>query len=409
MANSTTSDVGRPACSGCSACEGRLCSPTSPTASVGHEHAWLDRFFLHPRWGLAGSLLVFAAVLFVVFEVSARIDALTTARLAEAAAAWQPQSTGAVIAKAVVDGLIGLAGIVVPYMIPLVLLLVALEQAGLMQRIALVIDRAFHRIGLHGGVAVAFLTGLGCNVPAISSAARFTQGRERVIASLLITFVPCSARSAIILALAGKYLGGAGVFAIFASTMVVIALLGKLLSRRRSELDPARAHPIPPYAMPRWRALLAETWLRSRDVLTIVTPLLVLGSVALALLQHVGADRVINGALSPVTTWWLGLPAALGVPLLFGVLRKELSLVMIFQALATLDVGAVLDAVQITTLLLFLTFYVPCLSTFAVMLRTLGRRRALQSVALSIAVALVVSAAARWVMEGVGYVAGWVG
>ncbi|MGZ5698744.1 MAG: nucleoside recognition domain-containing protein, partial [Usitatibacter sp.] len=196
---------------------------------------------------------------------------------------------------------------------------------------------------------------------------------------------------------------------IFASTMVVIALLGKLLSRRRSELDPARAHPIPPYAMPRWRALLAETWLRSRDVLTIVTPLLVLGSVALALLQHVGADRVINGALSPVTTWWLGLPAALGVPLLFGVLRKELSLVMIFQALATLDVGAVLDAVQITTLLLFLTFYVPCLSTFAVMLRTLGRLRALQSVALSIAGALVVSAAARWVMEGVGYVAGWVG
>jgi hypothetical protein len=32
-----------------------------------------------------------------------------------------------------------------------------------------------------------------------------TKGRERVIASVLITFVPCSA---IILALAGKYLGG---------------------------------------------------------------------------------------------------------------------------------------------------------------------------------------------------------
>jgi hypothetical protein len=54
----------------------------------------------------------------------------------------------------------------------------------------------FHQIGLHGGVAVPFLTGLGCNVPAISSAAKATSGRERVIASVLITFVPCSASCA---------------------------------------------------------------------------------------------------------------------------------------------------------------------------------------------------------------------
>jgi len=52
-----------------------------------------------------------------------------------------------------------------------VLLLVALEEAGVMQRIAFVVDRGFHQIGLHGGVAVPFLTGLGCNVPAISAAA----------------------------------------------------------------------------------------------------------------------------------------------------------------------------------------------------------------------------------------------
>ena len=71
--------------------------------------------------------------------------------------------------RAVVDGLIGLVGIVVPYMIPLVLLLVALEEAGIMARIAFAVDRMFHRIGLHGGVAVPFLLGLGCNVPAISA------------------------------------------------------------------------------------------------------------------------------------------------------------------------------------------------------------------------------------------------
>jgi ferrous iron transport protein B len=115
-----------PRCAGC----GGECHALQTPASAAADHAWLDRLFLHPRWGFVGSLAVFAGVLFVVFEVSASIDAMTTARLAEWAAQWQPVSTPDVVAKAVADGLIGLAGIVVPYMIPLVLLLVALEQAS---------------------------------------------------------------------------------------------------------------------------------------------------------------------------------------------------------------------------------------------------------------------------------------
>jgi ferrous iron transport protein B len=360
---------------------------------------WLDELFLHPQGGLIGSLVVFAAVLFVVFEVSGWLDQMTTVRLTDAVAGWQPDSTGGVVARAVVDGLIGLTGIVVPYMIPLVLLLVALEEAGIM-RIAFVVDRAFHQIGLHGGVAVTFLTGLGCNVPAISSVAKATSGRERVIASALITFVPCSARSAIILALAGKYLGAAGVFAIFALTIVLIAVMGRILARQQRELGPGQIQEIPPYAWPRLRTMLHETWERTRDVLTIVAPLLVGGSVVLALLNHIGADRLINTVLTPVTGWWLGLPVALGVPILFGVLRKELSLLMIYQALGTFEVGTVLDWVQIMTLLLFLTFYIPCISTFAVMHKTIGRRDALYSVLLSVSVALVVSGAVRALLEG---------
>lgn len=396
-----------PGCDGCNGCGCGQRPARAPAAAPAlEEHAWLDRLFLHPRWGFAGSLLVFALVLFMVFQVSASIDAATTARLAEAAAQWQPASTPEVLAKAVADGLIGLAAIVVPYMVPLMLLLVALEQAGIMPRMALVIDRAFHRIGLHGGVAVPFLAGLGCNVPAITGAARLAAGRERLTASVLITLVPCSARSAIILAIAGKWLGAWGVIAIFGSVVVVIATLGRLLSKPRDEFNPFKPHAIPPYAVPRPRELLAETWARSRDVLTIVLPLLVAGSIVLALLGHYGADRVVNAALTPVTVWWLGLPAVLGVPLLFGILRKELSLLMIFQALGTLEVGAVMDATQLVTLLLFLAFYVPCLSTFAVMVRTLGARGALQSVALSIAVALAASGAARGVMEAAAYLAG---
>jgi len=175
--------------------------------------------------------------------------------------------------------------------------------------------------------------------------------------------------------------------------------------RRNRDPGPGQILEIPRYALPKWRTLLTETWTRTSDVLTIVTPLLIGGSVVLALLHHVGADQVINTLLTPVTSWWMGLPVVLGVPILFGILRKELSLLMIYQALGTFDVGALLNWIQIMTLLLFLTFYIPCISTFAVMLKTIGRKEALLSVTLSVGVALLVSGTVRRLLEGTRLIA----
>src|SRR5438045_2333514 len=107
-------------CHGCAGCAGATCAPLPPAPRNARDER-LDRLFLHPRWGFVGAFLVFAAVLFVVLQVSAWIDANTTARLAEAFAGWQPQSVEGVVGRAVLDGLIGLVGIVVPYMIPLVM------------------------------------------------------------------------------------------------------------------------------------------------------------------------------------------------------------------------------------------------------------------------------------------------
>ncbi len=361
----------------------------------------LDELFLHPHWGLLGTLAVFGLVLFMVFEVSTAIDAATSAPLNAWIATWQPTTTAGVIGRAVADGIGGLAAIVLPYMLPLVMLLVALEESGVMHRVAFVVDRGFHHIGLHGGVAVPFLLGLGCNVPAITAATQSSSGRERVVAAVLITFVPCSARSAIMLAVGGKYLGVLGVLGLFTLNLLVIALAGRLLARRYGAAGPGVVQSIPPYALPHWKPLLATTWERTSDIVTIVTPLLVAGSIVLALLSHWQLDGVVNTLLAPVTQWWLGLPPTLGVPILFGVLRKELSLAMVQQALGTAEIGDLLNTVQIGTFLIFLTFYVPCGSTFAVMLRTLGRRRALASVGLSIAVALILAGAARVVLGAV--------
>jgi ferrous iron transport protein B len=195
-----------------------------------------------------------------------------------------------VVGRAVVDGLIGLVGIVVPYMIPLVMLLVSLEQVGLMQRIAFVVDRGFHRIGLHGGVAVPFLLGLGCNVPAISgggAAYRRARAHDRLGADHL---------RALLGALGhhpghGRQVSRRRRRRRHVRPGLLVAVLPATCCRgAAASLGPAACRTSRPMRLPRWRGLLAETWNRTSDILTIVTPLLVGGSVLLALLAHFGAD-----------------------------------------------------------------------------------------------------------------------
>ena len=66
---------------------------------------------------------------------------------------------------------------------------------------------------------------------------------------------------------------------------------------------------------------------------------------------------------------------------------------------SSIDIMPLLSHAQIFTFLVFLTFYVPCLSTFAVMLKTLGRKEAWFSVFVSLASALLMAGIVRAALE----------
>lgn len=102
----------------------------------------------------------------------------------------------------------------------------------------------------------------------------------------------------------------------------------------------------------------------------------------------------MNLALLPFT-WSLGLPASLGVTLIFGVFRKELTLIMLFQALGTTDVASVLSPGQMMTFTLFVLFYIPCVATIAVLIRELGRRKTALVLGVTTGTALLIGLIAR--------------
>jgi len=99
-----------------------------------------------------------------------------------------------------------------------------------------------------------------------------------------------------------------------------------------------------------------------------------------------------------VTVGVLGLPEAVGVTLFFGILRKELALVMLVQALGTDQVTSAMTPAQILVFTLFVTFYIPCVASLATLVREVGARWTLVSAALGTAIATLVAGVVRSIM-----------
>ena len=155
---------------------------------------------------------------------------------------------------------------------------------------------------------------------------------------------------------------------------------------------------IPRYQWPSLRMTSRKVWLRLREFVVVSWPLLVGGSGVLGVAEFWHWDRLINAGLSPLTSI-LGLPASVGVTLVFGVLRKELSMVMLVQALGTTNIHAALSTAQILTFTIFVTFYIPCLAALAAMVKEIGGRLTALAAAYSVALATILGIASRLLLQ----------
>ncbi len=293
-----------------------------------------------------------------------------------------------------VQGVAAGAAIVLPYLVPFLIGLSLLEDIGYLPRVAFLMDSFLHRLGLHGKAIVPFILGYGCNVPAVMATRILEDERDRLVAAALSVLVPCAARTSVVFGLVAFYLGPLPALGLYLLNLLVIALTGLFLLRLLPEPTPGLILEMPPLRIPTLRVIGNKVWFRVRQFVTEAWPLLIIGSVVLEILQLFGAERWLNFVLRPLT-WVLGLPEAAGVPLVFGILRKELSLVMLGQALGSTHFDQVLRPLQMLTFTTFVMFYLPCLATLGTLKRELGSRRMLQVSVLTILIALSVALGVR--------------
>ncbi len=340
----------------------------------------VDNIVMHPFVGYVILVLVFYGFFNFVFGIGERVEGplmglfeFLAQHLGETLGG---KTMGFPILNGALQGIAGGIAIVLPYLVPFLIGLAFLEDVGYLPRVAFLMDSFMHRIGLHGKSIFPLMLGYGCNVPAIMGTRILESERDRFIVSVLASLIPCAARTTIIFALVAFFISPNAALAIYALNIAVIAVSGRILSIFLPEVTPGMIMEIPVYHLPSIRNTLAKSWYRIREFIVIAWPMLILGSVILSLMKFWGMDRAINTLLWPLT-YLLGLPEAVGTTLIFGVLRKELSMIMLIQALGTPHILIAMTKLQVLVFTVFVVFYIPCLATIAVLWREIGPKRAL--------------------------------
>ena len=157
----------------------------------------------------------------------------------------------------VVDGIIAGVGAVlgfIPQLIILFLCISLLETTGYMSRIALLFDKLFRKLGMSGKSLIPFIVGSGCSVPGIMGTRIIENQDEREMTSILVPFIPCSAKLPIISLFAGYFFGensGIASASLYFFAIIVIIVSAFILSKTKfKHVSSSYISELPEYKVP---------------------------------------------------------------------------------------------------------------------------------------------------------------
>lgn len=364
----------------------------------------LDAVLMHGYFGYIPLALIMSLVFTTVFTVGGFIEELLGMLFesyvipgVEALLSSLPSALASLIQRGVIEGIVAGITIIIPYISIFYLALSILEDSGYIPRAAFLMDNLLHKVGLHGKAFIPLVLGYGCNVPACLSCRIMETERERLLLSVLVLLVPCAARTVIILGVVGKYIGVLAALAIYAFDLALIFLVGRMLFKTLPGEPVGLIMELPPYRRPMLKVVLNKTWIKTRDFIYIALPIIVLGSIALEALRITGLLSIIVQAMAPFINMVLGLPGETGIPLIFGFLRKELILVLLYEYVGE-RLDLFMNQAQMIVFTLVMMIYIPCVATYAAMVKEIGLKKATLAAFFTVILALVVGALAYRVL-----------
>ena len=294
------------------------------------------------------------------------------------------------------DGIISGVGSVLvffPNIFILFFVFAILEDSGYMARVAFVMDKIMHKLGLHGKSSIPMILGFGCNVPAIMATRTLESRTDRILTILINPFMSCSARLPVYILFAGVFFSshrGTVVFSLYLLGVIVAVLSARLFkSLFFKEEDVPLIMELPPYHIPTIKNVLLSAWSKAlvflkkagTVIFAVVVLVWLLGYFPLGV-KFAGESSLIGRIgkiVAPVFR-----PAGFGfwqaaVALLFGILAKE----VVVGTFGTLYGGEerlshvlpnLFTPVSAYSFMLITLLYIPCIATIAVIKQEAGTK-----------------------------------
>lgn len=305
-----------------------------------------------------------------------------------------PAALTGLLCDGVVDTVFRVIAVMLPPMAVFFPLFTLLEDLGYLPRVAFSLDRCFACCGSCGKQSLTMLMGLGCNAAGVTGCRIIDSPRERLIAILTNSLVPCNGRFPILIA-ALSCLGmttaasSAAMVGILLLSVGMTLLLSKFLSATLLRGTPSSfTLEMPPYRMPQVgrvivRSILDRTVFVLGRAVTAAAPAGAL--IWLAANVTVGETSIyehLTRLLAPIGRF-AGMDGTLMLAFLFALPASELVLPLALaggsavRLTSGFDIPAAFAAngwgpVTVVCVILFTLFHFPCATTLMTIKKETG-------------------------------------
>lgn len=240
---------------------------------------------------------IFLAVMFFTFWCTFELGSYPMEWI-ESLVSWLSETLSNVmptgpVRDLLLDGIIGgVGGVIVflPNILILYFFISFMEDSGYMARVAFIMDKLMHRMGLHGKSFIPLVTGFGCNVPAVMSTRIIESTSSRLITILVLPFMSCSARLPIYVLLAGAFFPSHGAVVFFGLYLlgILVAIATARLLRRFwfKEDETPFVMELPPYRVPTAKSVVRGMWSKAKQYLHKMGGLILVASIIIWALSY---------------------------------------------------------------------------------------------------------------------------
>ncbi len=234
----------------------------------------IDTFITHKIFGFPIFLLFLWLMFYTTFTAGEYPMGWIEAGIALISGLFENYMPDGMLKDLVVSGIISGVGSVLvflPNILILFFFISFMEDTGYMARVAFIMDRIMHKIGLHGRSFIPLLMGFGCNVPAIMASRTVESRNDRILTILINPFMSCSARLPVYILVIGAIFPenpGTVLFSIYALGILlaaVVAIIFKKLVFKSREAPFVME--LPPYRLPTLKAIIKNMWFKGSQYL----------------------------------------------------------------------------------------------------------------------------------------------